>query len=178
MSSSVEKTPEQEKQPSSGYQEDLDHLRQSPLFQRIDPDCLKLLVMLCKRIEFVKDDQLITQGEDDGHAYLITSGRVSVRYSDGDDHHVIREYRDGDLIGGCSLLGRMTRIFTVQATEQTTALRLSRDDFQKVMKQFPDNVPKVTASLIAALTDWDRILLETQLSDERFDPRTFGVSLL
>jgi CRP-like cAMP-binding protein len=120
----------------------------------------------------------MTQEEDDGFAYIITSGKVSAVYSDGTISHLIRRYKPGDLIGGCALLGRMTRVYTLQAEERTSALRLKRDDFQKVMEKFPADISKITGSLISELAKWDKTLLERQFSEGSLQSRTLGVSLL
>ena len=178
MSLSTEKTADQVKHRNSGFQEDLEKLWQAPMFHRLEPDCLKLLTMLCKRIDFVVDDELMVQGEDDGNAYLIMTGQLSAIYSAKSGSHVIRNYESGELVGGCALLGRMLRHFTLKATQNTTALQLSREDFQKVMQQFPKNVALFASSLISELVDWDRILLERQQAEGKFDSRTLGISLL
>lgn len=178
MSLSTEKTADQVKQRSSGFQEDLEKLWQTPLFHRLEPECLKLLTMLCKRIDFVVDDQIMVQGEDDGNAYLIISGQLSAIYSAKSGNQVIRNYESGELVGGCALLGRMLRHFTLEATQNTTALQLSREDFQKVIQQFPKNVALLASSLISELVEWDRILLERQHAEGTLDYRTLGVSLL
>jgi len=177
MSLSTEKTTEQEKHRSSGFQEDLELLRKSALFHRLDTDCLKLLAMLCKRVDLVEGDHLMMQGEDDGHAYIIISGRLSAIFTRENESQKIRQYFPGDLVGGCALLGRMPRIFTLEVVEKTTALRLKRDDFQKVMHQFPTNISLLVSSLIAELAEWDRILLERLESGDN-PARALGVSLL
>jgi CRP-like cAMP-binding protein len=70
--------------------------------------------------------------------------------------------------------GDNTRLFTVQATEETEALRLNREEFQKVMEQFPEAVSKTTGNLLTEIAAWDRRLLE----GDDWDPETIGVSLI
>jgi len=163
---------------SSGFKEDLEYLRQVPLLRSLDYECLKLLAMFCRRVEFIDDDQLMVQGEDDGYAFLILSGQVKAVFTENDADTVIRQYGTGEFVGGCALLGRMVRIFTLQATEETTALRLGREQFQKALQQFPTSISKITGSLLLELLEWDRSQLDMKNAEGGSDYHALGVSLL
>ncbi|MBW2328822.1 MAG: cyclic nucleotide-binding domain-containing protein [Deltaproteobacteria bacterium] len=178
MSLSTEKVTEQEAKKTSGFQEDLEFLRQAPLLRGLDYECLKLLAMLSRRITFITGDQLMVQGEDDGHAFLILSGRLNGVYTEGDTSQVIRQYEPGMFVGGCALLGRIQRLFTLQATEETMTLRLSREEFRKTLQQFPAGLTRITGNLVSELVEWDRSLLDVQTTKEIADYRALGVSLL
>lgn len=178
MSLSTEKVTDWESTKTSGFQEDLDHLRKAPLLRGLDYECLKLLAMLCRRITFITGDQLMVQGEDDGHAFLILSGRLNGVYTEGDTSQVIRQYGPGKFVGGCALLGRTPRLFTLQATAETMTLRLNREEFQKTLQQFPAGISKITANLVSELVEWDRSLFDMQTTKENVDYRALGVSLL
>lgn len=178
MSLSTEKVTEQKSKKSSGFKEDLEHLRQVSLLNGLDYECLKLLAMLCRRIEFIDGDKLMVQGEDDGHAFFILSGRLNAIYTEGDASYLIRQYGEGQFVGGCALLARMPRIFTLQATEKTTTLRLNREEFQKTLQQFPASISKITNSLVLELVEWERSQLDMQHTEEDSDYRSLGVSLL
>jgi len=178
MSLSTGKVTEHEMKKDSGFKEDLEHLRQVPLLRGLDYECLKLLAMFCQRIEFIDDDQLMVQGEDDGHAFLILSGQVKAVFTGNDVDSVIRQYGTGEFVGGCALLGRMPRIFTLQATEKTTALRLGREQFQKALQQFPASVSKITGSLLLELLEWDRSQLDIKNREDVSEYYALGISLL
>ncbi len=178
MSLSTEKVTEQNSKKTSGFQEDLEHLRQVPLLRGLDYECLKLLAMLCSRITFITGDQLMIPGEDDGHAFLILSGRVQAIYTDGDSGQVIRRFGPGTFVGSCALLGKPRRLFTLQATEETMTLRLNREGFQKTLQQFPTEIFKITANFVTELVEWDRSLLDVQSIEKLADYRALGVSFL
>jgi CRP-like cAMP-binding protein len=178
MSLSTGKVTEHEMKKISGFKEDLEHLRQVSLFRGLDYECLKLLTMFCQRVEFIGDDQLMVQGEDDGHAFFILSGQVKAIFTENDVDSVIRQYGTGEFVGGCALLGRMPRIFTLQATEKTTALRLGREQFQKVLQQFPASISKITGSLLLELLEWDRSRLDMKNGESGPDHHALGISLL
>ena len=178
MSLSTGKVTEHEMKKNSGFKEDLEHLRQVFLLRGLDYECLKLLAMFCQRVEFINDDQLMVQGEDDGYAFLILSGQVKAVFIESDASSVIRQYGIGEFVGGCALLGRMPRLFTLQATEETTALRLGREQFQKALQQFPASVSKITGSLLLELVEWDRSRLDMKNGEGGSDHHALGVSLL
>lgn len=178
MSLSTEKATEQETIITSGFQEDLEHLRQTPLLRGLDYKCLKLLAMLCRRTTLIVDDQLMVQGEDDGHAFMILSGKVNALYTEGDKSQVICQFGAGQFIGGTALFGKSQRLFTVQAAEETTILRLRREEFRKVIEQFPGALSKITSNLVSELVAWDRTMLEKHIAAKDKYSDFLGVSLL
>lgn len=178
MSLSTEKATDQEPKKASRFQEDLEHLRQTPLLRGLDLECLKLMAMLCRRITLISGDQLMVQGEDDGHAFLILSGQVDGIHTDGDTKRTICQFGPGQFVGGCALLGKLPRLFTLQATEETVILRLSREEFQKTLQQFPRAITKITSNLISELGNWDRKLLDTGNRKNSSEFHALGVSLL
>jgi len=177
MNSSTEKNTD--KQKHSGFQQDLDFLRQIPLFQNLEYECLKLMAMLSKKVDFVEGDQLMVQGEDDGNAYYIISGKLNGSYKKNDTQYPVQLIEPGQFIGGIALLGKSIRLFTIQAMEKSTVLRLNRDGFQKIMKQYPDSMVKIAANLTAGLTTWEQNLLnkEDMLQSEQ-NVYVLGLSLL
>jgi CRP-like cAMP-binding protein len=176
MNSSMEK--DSSRRAGSGFKEDLEYLHQSPLLAALDYECLKLLAMLGKRIDFIDGDQLMVQGEDDGCAYYLISGTLEVLHQRDDITRRIDTFGPGSFIGGLALLGKSVRLFTLQATGKTTALRLKREGFQKTIKQFPESLQKVSASLVTELMRWDRRILSEDQTELAEKVKISGVSLL
>lgn len=177
MNSPTGKNAETER--TSGFQQDLEHLRQVPLFQNLNYECLKLMAMLCRKAEIIDGDRLMVQGEDDGCAYLLITGKLeSFHHRDGVRYH-IGAYEPGQFIGGLALLGKSIRLFTVEATETSTILRINREGFRKVMQQFPDSMTKIAANLAVELSDWEQNQLnraENRMLEEK--EQLLGISLL
>lgn len=178
MNLSTEKLTDRDGKKTSGFQEDLEHLRQASLFRGLDYEGLKLLAMVCRRITFIAEDQLMVQGEDDGHAFFILSGQVEALYGEDGTSRCIAMFPAGKFVGGCALLGKEPSLFTLQATEETVTLRLGREEFRKTLEQFPRSMAKITGNLVSELVDWDRSLLETQKGEGNTDFSALGVSLL
>jgi CRP-like cAMP-binding protein len=179
MNFSMANDAEQNDDKLSGYLQDLEHVRGIPLFQSLDYECQKLIAMVCKRIIFHSDDPLIKHGEDAEFAYYLLSGQVGAWLPRDNENHKIRSYEQGDFIGGCSLLGKIHHIFTVQAETDTVTLRLGRTDFQRVMAKFPSNMNKIVESLVSEMSRWDKMVTTTIESDENSNKYSgVGVSLL
>lgn len=177
MNSSTEKSTDQAKH--SGFQQNLEYLREIPLFQGLDYECLKLLTMLSKQIDLIEGDKLMVQGEDDGCAYYLIDGNLKSSYRIYDKLYQLREYTPGEFLGGLALLGPAIRLFTLYATVSSSVLRLKRDGFQKVMDQHPESMVKVAANLASVMRVREQDLLSRVESGE-MDPGSLalGVSLL
>ena len=177
MNSSTERNVEGDKR--TGFEQDLDHLRKVFLFQGLDYECLKLIAMLCKQIQMIEGDRLMVQGQDDASAYFIVTGSLQIIHRRDDVDYSLQSLGPGQFIGGLALLGKTIRLFTVQATEKSTLLRLHRDNFQKVMEQFAGNMTKIAANLASELTDWEKdILNQTEQNELEDSNQTLGISLL
>ena len=177
MNSSTGKNTEPEK--TSAFQQDLEYLRQIPLFQNLDFECLKLLALLSKKIRLVEGDQLIVQGEDDGFAYYLIDGSLSCFLTRDGRVYPLPSIEPGRFIGTMGLFTKSVRLFTVQALEQSTVLRMHREGFQKVMLQFPESMRQITANLSAEIVRWEQGRLNTAEDDEiQQAPHTLGISLI
>ena len=177
MNSSTERNVESDK--LTGFEQDLDHLRKVPLFQGLDYECLKLIAVLSKQINLIEGDQLMIQGEDDGCAYYLITGSLQVFHRQDEVDYPLKTLEPGQFIGGLALLGKTIRLFTVQANEKSTLLRLRRDNFQKVMEKFAGNMTIITANLASELTDWERDILNlTDRKELEGGNQVLGISLL
>ncbi len=161
-----------------GYQENLNLLRTIDFFSVIPLDMLKVVALLCTRETFKQEEFLFRQGDNDGQAFYIISGGVEILR--GSDNMVsIRTYGPKDFIGSLSLLGPMRRLFSARLTAETSCLTLSRDKFEKAMRQFPTLLPKVVRTLIQRIQTWEeRIIYEEGQKGEGIGGLRVGVTLL
>jgi CRP-like cAMP-binding protein len=75
-------------------------------------------------------DVVIYQGEIGARFYILRSGAVRVLV----DRHEVSRLRSGDWFGEVALLRDIPRTATVQATEATTLLSLSDEDFHRALE--------------------------------------------
>jgi len=126
---------------------------------------LKVLAHLCSRETFREGDPLFSQEDDDGQAFYIISGKARLWRKSEAGEQDLREYGPGTFLGGLSLVGKMRRLFTLQAVSDTVCLVLPREKFTKALEQFPDQIPKIFTALVERIMIWeDRFLNEIDLN--------------
>ena len=160
------------------FQEEINFLRETYFFSSLPLDVLKLLAYLCTRETFRGGDYLFNQGEDDGQAFFILSGETRLSHRVDDNERIVRDFGKETFVGGMALMGRLQRLFSLQAVSDTTCLVLSRDKFEKAMEQFPDQLPKIMKALVERICNWEeRFLNEINENCEACRSK-IGVSVL
>ena len=151
--------------PSSEFQENLELLRQIYFFSGLPLETLKVFAYLCTRERFKPEEYIFNQDEDDGQAFYLIKGQARLeRRIDGNTNQ-IREYSDGDFIGGLTLLGETKRLFALKAVTETTCLVLNREKFSKTMEQFPSLLAKICNAVAKNIDLWEERFL-ADYSDE------------
>ena len=161
------------------FQENLATLREIDFFSELPLDLLKIIAYLCAQEKYQEGDFLINKGEDDGQAFYIISGKAGLMYdSENKESHMIHEYGPGKFIGGLSLIGKMRRLFSLKAIEDTLCLVLTREKFSKAIAQFPDITPRLFQAVITRILNWEeKMFLEQGLNSDTIN-RIAGVSLV
>lgn len=163
----------------AGIQSDLDLLRQLPLLQGVDPECLRILAMLCKQLNFLEGDLLVNQGEANECAFIILSGKLEAFVKEDSDERRLSFFGPGEAVCFSNLLGRVVSVITLRAASNIEVLRLNRQEFVKSLEQFPDSFKKVISNLVGELVKWDQQTisgLNEKPRDDHF--HSFGISLL
>ncbi|MGB5985542.1 MAG: cyclic nucleotide-binding domain-containing protein, partial [Desulfobacterales bacterium] len=162
---------------SCELQMNLDLLRQINFFSTIPIEKLKIFAYLCTRKSYAPDEEIFSQGEDDGQALLILRGQARlVREHEGRTME-IRTYEEGEFLGGLSLLSPMRRLFTLQAATDLECLILTRGKFERVLAQMPELTTRIFKVLVERLRTWDEQML-TACADGRSACQVGGISLI
>ncbi|OEU48341.1 MAG: hypothetical protein BA866_06270 [Desulfobulbaceae bacterium S5133MH15] len=138
-------------------QKNLELLKGLPFFSPFPVQALKILALLTTRGDFLPGDLLYEEGDDPHRAYLILHGRLALT-AKGDDNKpvTIQQFRDGDFLGSLSLLGSMPALFNLTSETETSVLTLSRKQFSKILKQFPEVLPISLAAALKEINHWER----------------------
>jgi CRP/FNR family cyclic AMP-dependent transcriptional regulator len=148
-----------EANPSSELEQNLELLRQTYFFSGLPLETLKVFAYLCTREKFKQGEYVFRQNEDDGRAFYIISGKASLEREDNSSAKKIREYHSGEFLGGLSLLGKIRRLFSLKATEETICLILNREKFSKASEQFPDIMPRIFKAVAKNIDSWEERFL-------------------
>ncbi len=128
--------------------DELNILRNIPLFSGVEPEKLKLLAFVSERIFFKRRQKLFSEGDQATAGYVILSGGVDVFTvtEDGETSSTC-DMEQYTVIGYLALFNDEPRTTTAVAIDDVKALRISRDSFQQLINTSPETMSTVMASL-------------------------------
>ncbi|MFI5014625.1 MAG: cyclic nucleotide-binding domain-containing protein [Hyphomicrobiales bacterium] len=112
-------------------------LRQVPMFREIDPAKLKLLAFTSDRLSYDKGDVLFRQHEISDSTYVIVEGKVEVWLEATRDRIKVAELGEGNIVGEIGVLCDQPRSATIEAASHVVALKIGREVFFDMLRQFP-----------------------------------------
>ncbi|MGA0616068.1 cyclic nucleotide-binding domain-containing protein [Paracoccus sp. KR1-242] len=115
--------------------DEVNALRQAPLFSCIEIGRLKKLAFASHRVHFDKGEVLFRKGDDADTAYIIIAGRVDVLSDDDGRAIKVAELGVGDIIGEIALLCGGSRTATVRAAENLDVLSIEPKYFLKILSE-------------------------------------------
>lgn len=134
------------------FKDEVQMLRRVPLFAGMEPAKLKLLAFASDRVQYHEGDELFHQGDAGDAAYVLLTGKVDVLVDTPAGSVRIAEMSGNSIIGEIAILSGGSRTATVRASTQVEALRIGKDQFLKLMSDFPDMTIKVMRVLAERLT--------------------------
>lgn len=127
-------------------------LRQIPLFAGVAPAKLKLLAFASDRVSYRTGEILFHQGDPGDAAYVILEGRADILAEADSGQIKIAELADNAIVGEIAILCDVSRTATVKAAAPLEALRIRKDDFLKLLADYPDMMFEILRSLAQRLT--------------------------
>lgn len=117
--------------------EEVDLLRGIALFERMEPSKLKLLAMTSDRVNFRPNAVMMRQGDDGDAAYVIISGAADVLINTPNGQMKVAELGAGQIVGEIAILIDIPRTATIQTPEGLTALKISKENFLRLLHGSP-----------------------------------------
>ena len=131
--------------------EEVDILRNIPLFAKIEPAKLKLLAFTSQRLSFASGEALCRQGEPGDSAYIILDGEAEITIDTPAGKVTVAKVKRNAVIGEIAILIDVPRTATVTATSPLQALRIDKDTFFRLMTEFPQMAVEVMRELARRL---------------------------
>lgn len=132
--------------------EEVDLLRNIPLFSKIDPAKLKLLAFASERLTFAQDQELFHQGDTGDAAYIVIDGVVDILVdAPSGDMIKVATLGKNELIGEIAILIDVPRTATARAAEEVTTLVVSKDLFFRMVAEFPEMAIEIMRELAQRL---------------------------
>jgi CRP-like cAMP-binding protein len=113
-------------------------LQQVPLFSGVSPAKLKLLAFTSDRVSYRAEEILFLQGDTGDAAFVILNGTADILVDSPKGQIKVAEVGENSIVGEIAILCDVARTATVRAHTQVEALRISKDNFFKLMADFPD----------------------------------------
>lgn len=146
--------------------EEVEFLRRLPIFARVDPTRLKLLAFTSERLQFEPGQALFHQGDSGDSAYVVISGAADVLIASGPDEIKIAAVEPNSIVGEIAILCDVPRTATVRAVSRLDTLKINKENFRRLLKEFPEigiEVMRVLASRLSSTTN-DLIISRKELA--------------
>jgi CRP/FNR family transcriptional regulator, cyclic AMP receptor protein len=117
--------------------QEFDALRRVPMFAEIEPAKLKLLAFMCERVGFDPGNRLIQRGDLADAAYLIIDGHAEVILETPNGPLIVATVGANEIVGVLGVLGNAPRAGTVRAKDRLIALRIPKEPFMRMVREFP-----------------------------------------
>ena len=109
---------------------------QSQAFLQIPPANIQAMFMRMQEVPMRAGEEVVKQGDDGDFYYIIKSGRAKVtRASKTGAELTLATLKDGDAFGEEALLSEAKRNATVSMESDGVLMRLSKDDFNALLKE-------------------------------------------
>jgi len=126
-------------------------LRRVPIFAEIEPAKLKLLAFMSERVGFDPGKRLMQQGDAADAAYLIIDGHAEVILETPAGPVTVAILGPNDFVGEMGILGNVPRAATVRAKDRLIALRISKEPFMRMVREFPSMAVSIMQELALRL---------------------------
>jgi CRP/FNR family transcriptional regulator, cyclic AMP receptor protein len=135
-------------------------LRRVPLFAGIEPSKLKLLAFTSEVVTYHPGQVLFRKGDVGDAAYVIIKGGAQVTVTTEAGDIPVAELKDGDFLGEIAILCDTPRTATITASTELKTLRIRKEPFFELLKQFPEMAIEMTRLLAERLTRTTAELVE------------------
>ena len=133
-----------------GLEEIIGELARNPTFAAIEPEALRLIAFSAETRILRAGDVLFRRDEISNDGFVVLAGSIAMDAS-ADGAAAARIVRPPGLIGDAALLTQTRRPASAIAREPSTVLRISRQLFHRVLREFPDSAERLRQSLRARL---------------------------
>lgn len=134
-------------------QDEVAVLRRIPLFARIEPAKLKLLAFTSDRVTYEQDQVLFSQGDEGDAAFVIIDGEADILVDTPQGSLSVAKVQKNDFVGEIAILCEVPRTATVKALSRLDTLRIDKEQFFKLMSEFPELSVEVMRVLAQRLAD-------------------------
>ena len=119
-------------------EQEVELIRQFPIFAKIQPAMQKLLCFSAERLTFSAGQVMFKAGDMGDAAYVIIEGKVEISVPTPSGPIVVNTVGRNDIIGESAIFGDVPRTATATAVSKLETLRISKELFEKIIRENPD----------------------------------------
>ena len=134
-------------------EQEVELIRQFPIFSKIQPAMQKLLVFSSERLKYDAGQVMFNAGDMGDAAYIVIEGSVEIRVPTPGGPIVVNKLGRNDIIGEIAIFGDVPRTATAKALTPLEALKISKELFEKVIRENPDAALELIRVLAARLAN-------------------------
>ena len=119
-------------------EQEVEILRQIPLFANIDTAKLKLMCFASERLTYKNGQTLFHQGDPGDSAYIVLDGEAEVIAETPAGPVSVAVLGRNDIIGEIAILCDVPRTASVKAAGELVTLKITKDLFFRMVTDFPE----------------------------------------
>ncbi len=131
--------------------EEVEVLRNIPLFAKLEPAKLKLLAFTSERLTYEADQPLFQQGDPGDAAYIVMEGAADVLINTPKGQVKVATLGRHQIIGEIAILCDVPRTATVVANQHTVTLKINKETFFRLVTEFPQMSVEIMRELARRL---------------------------
>ncbi|MCB1490783.1 MAG: Crp/Fnr family transcriptional regulator [Rhodobiaceae bacterium] len=146
--------------------QEVEALKRVPILRGIDQGKLRLLAFISERVVYGPGEVLCKQGDIGDSAFIILDGEADVVVDTDDGPKTVAHVGTNDIVGEIAILCDVPRTASVVANSEVHALTITKDQFLKMMTEFPEMAIEIMRVLATRLerTTHDLADLRSQMA--------------
>lgn len=141
--------------------EEVEILRNIPLFSKLEPAKLKLLAFTSDRLTYKPGQAFFQQGDPGDAAYIIIDGEAEVLIQTPKGPVKVANLGRNAIVGEIAILCDVPRTATVVAQRQTVTLKINKETFFRLVAEFPQMAVEIMRELARRLEKTNEQLRDT-----------------
>jgi CRP-like cAMP-binding protein len=131
--------------------EEVEVLRNIPLFAKLEPAKLKLLAFTSERLTYESGQPLFLLGDPGDAAYIVMEGAADVLINTPKGQVKVATLGKHQIIGEIAILCDVPRTATVTANQHTVTLKINKETFFRLVTEFPQMSVEIMRELARRL---------------------------
>src|SRR5687767_8503423 len=152
-------------------EEEVELIRQFPIFAKIQPAMQKLLCFSSERLTYAAGQVMFKAGDMGDAAYVVIDGSVEISVPSPSGPILVNTLGKHDLIGEIAIFGDVPRTATATAKTKLETLKISKELFEKIIRENPDAALELIRVLAARLANTTAQLSRTMSGTKSYTPK-------